>query len=126
MKHKLFFWVTVFLIFGCTELRQLQPTPTLTPSPFPTTTITPTSISVSTSTPDLVAQYLPFLPQKPSGFEWKIVPDLKLAVLIPDGWFFKKETRTQLGFTGFYVTKENIDEAGRFSNRTLSSNLHRL
>jgi len=59
--------------------------------------------------------YWSLVPQIPSGFEWKILPDKNLAVVIPDGWFFKEETRAELKLDGVYVTKENIDEAGRFS-----------
>lgn len=36
-------------------------------------------------------------------------------MVIPDGWFFKEETRAEVNLDGVYVTKENIDEVGRFS-----------
>lgn len=64
---------------------------------------------------DLAAKYLSLVPQIPSGFAWKILPDKKLAVVLPDGWFFKEETRAELNLDGVYVTRENIDEVGRFS-----------
>ena len=38
-----------------------------------------------------------------------------MAVLVPDGWFYKDETRSSLGLEGFYTTKEDIDQTGRFS-----------
>jgi hypothetical protein len=79
----------------------------------PTQTVVPTPIV--TATPDLQAEYLSLVPEIPSGFEWKIVPEKDLAVVIPNGWFFKEETRTELNLDGVYVTKENIDEVGRFS-----------
>jgi hypothetical protein len=38
-----------------------------------------------------------------------------MAALVPDSWHFKLEDREDLGFGGFYVTQEDIDEVGRFT-----------
>jgi len=119
MKHLLKIVVLSLLLSSCSSIQLFQPTPTVTPSPTFTATIAPTNTPVPTftvaPTPDLVAEYLSLVPQIPSGFEWKILPDKNLAVVIPDGWFFKEETRAELNLDGVYVTKENIDEVGRFS-----------
>lgn len=109
---------TVFLL-SCSGVSSVQPTPTSTPLPTSTATIEPTKTSIPsptiTSTPDLVGEYLSLVPEIPPGFEWKIIPEKDLAVVIPNGWFFKEETRAELGLDGVFVTKENIDEVGRFS-----------
>jgi len=119
MKHLLKIIVLSLLVSGCSSTQLFQPTLTATPLPTFTATIAPTNTTVSTSavapTPDLAAEYLSLVPQIPSGFEWKILADKNLAVVIPDGWFFKEETRAELNLDGVYVTKENIDEVGRFS-----------
>ena len=106
------------LITGCSGKPLPQPTSTLLPTSTETTesTKTPVSIPTTTTTPDLLAEYTSLLPQIPSGFEWKVIPELKLAVLIPNGWHFKQETRTDLSLSGgIYVSKENIDDVGRYS-----------
>lgn len=107
----------LFLISACSQ----QPMPTATPLPTTTSTptVTPTKTPVPTATitptQDVEAYYYSLLPEIPAGFEWKIITEEKIAVVIPDGWFFKKETREELKLDGFYVTRENIDEVGRFS-----------
>jgi hypothetical protein len=106
-------------LLSCSNSLLFQPTPTLTQTLTPTKTVTPTltqtSTPIITATPDLLAYYLPSLPPKPEGFEWKIAPSVGIAVLVPNNWYFKEETRTDLGLEGFYVTKENIDLEDRFS-----------
>jgi hypothetical protein len=61
--------------------------------------------------PQPMAQQLD-LPPSPSGFEWKILPENKLAFLIPDGWFFEQ---VNFGTEEIYITKEKIDHYRRFS-----------
>lgn len=119
MKTLLQIIVLSILLTGCSGLHFLQPSPTTTPLPIFTATIAPTNIPLPTPTitptPDLIAEYLPLVPEIPAGFEWKILPEKNIAVVIPDGWFYKEETRTELNLDGVYITKENIDEGGRFS-----------
>lgn len=120
MKHPLLAIFIAMTLSSCSTIPIFQPptsTPTLTLTPTQTATLTstPTLVPTLTSTPDFVASRLNTLPRKPSGFEWKGVPELNLIVLIPNGWFFKSEDRKDLGLEGFYITKENIDEVGRFS-----------
>ena len=111
--------LAVVFLCGCSQFSIAQPTPAITPSPTLTTTPVPSATSSPvpsiTSTLSLESQYLPLLPEKPSGFEWKFVDDVRMAVLIPDGWFFKEEKRFLPIYEGFYVTKENLGETGRFS-----------
>jgi hypothetical protein len=118
MKQTLKLIITTLLMAGCSG--KLLPQPTSTPMLTSTATMqstkTPVSTSIVTATPDLVAEYTAMLPSIPPGFEWKVMPDLKLAVLIPDGWYFKEETRTDSSFAGgVYVSQENIDNVGRYS-----------
>ncbi|MBN1550544.1 hypothetical protein JW979_03700 [bacterium] len=52
------------------------------------------------------------LPPAPSGYSWKVILNDKSALLIPDGWFFKHETKA--GTEAFFVTKEDINLNGVF------------
>jgi hypothetical protein len=52
------------------------------------------------------------LPSPPSGFAWQQIPELKSALLKPDGWYFKQEERQ--GILGYFITREDIDKAGHF------------
>ncbi|MBL8088751.1 MAG: hypothetical protein JNJ43_00375 [Anaerolineales bacterium] len=113
MKRLLQIVILSLLLTSCSSIKLLQPTSTFTATTAPTNTPIPTSTVVPT--PDLLAEYSSLVPQIPSGFEWKILPEKNLAVVIPNGWFFKEETRAELNLDGVYVTKENIDEVGRFS-----------
>ncbi|HEY2911940.1 MAG TPA: hypothetical protein VGK21_01150 [Candidatus Angelobacter sp.] len=54
---------------------------------------------------------IPF-PTPPVGFTWQEIPELKTALLKPDGWFYKREE--QKGTLAYFITKENIDKNGRF------------
>src|SRR5688572_7239160 len=109
MKNILKIMVLSLWVSGCSAMQLFQPTPTPTPQPTYTATIAPTHTAVPTSTvfptPDLAAEYLALLPQIPAGFEWKILPEKDLAVVIPDGWFFKAETVAELNLDGVYVTQ---------------------
>lgn len=52
-------------------------------------------------------------PAAPAGYEWQECPEIKGALLRPDGWFFKKETGRDS--IAYFVSKENIDAAGEFT-----------
>ncbi|MGB8130118.1 MAG: hypothetical protein WCG81_10025 [Candidatus Angelobacter sp.] len=54
---------------------------------------------------------MPF-PTPPAGFTWQEIPELKTALLKPDGWFYKREE--QKGTLAYFISKENIDKDGRF------------
>lgn len=51
-------------------------------------------------------------PTPPVGFTWQEIPELKAAILKPEGWFYKREE--QKGTLAYFITKENIDKNGRF------------
>jgi len=53
------------------------------------------------------------LPSPPAGFTWQQIPELKAAVLKPNGWFFKQEE--QNGTLAYFITKENIGQGGDFN-----------
>jgi len=62
------------------------------------------------------------LPPAPDGFTWQEVPDIKAAVLKPQGWFFKREQ--QKDTRAYFITNENIDQGGDFKTG-LSVNVFR-
>ena len=62
------------------------------------------------------------LPPAPDGFTWQEVPELKAALLKPQGWFFKREE--QKDTLAYFITKENIDQSGEFKTG-LSVNVFR-
>ena len=109
--------ITLLSLSGCSAFLKNQPTQSLTPTVIPTIIATETQTPTLTITPtsNPIEEYLHRLPLKPDGFEWKYVPEVSMAVLIPDGWFYKYEYRDDIEIDSFYVTKENIDEVGRFS-----------
>ena len=121
MKRTLLTIVSALLLCACSGLQMFQPTPTPTATPTltPAPTLTPTPLPTLTPLPlptrDEAVEILRLLPEKPQGFEWKIIADKKLAVLLPSGWFFKVESDKPQGVDGVYISKENIDETGRFS-----------
>jgi hypothetical protein len=53
------------------------------------------------------------LPVPPAGFTWQQIPELKAALLKPDGWFFKQEEKN--GTIAYFITKESIEQGGDFS-----------
>lgn len=113
---KIFIFVTSIFFLSACSTSSLQPTRTPTPTkPSITNTPTPSSTHTPSPTTDPIQEYLHRLPPKPDGFEWRFVPEVSMAVLIPDGWFYKYEFRDDLGIDTFYVTEENIDAVGRFS-----------
>ena len=52
------------------------------------------------------------LPSPPSGFTWQQIPELKAAILRPDGWFFRQES--DKGTLAYFITKEDIRVNGQF------------
>jgi hypothetical protein len=48
------------------------------------------------------------LPPADDGFTWQELPEIKAAVLKPQGWFFKREQ--QKDTLAYFITKENIDQ----------------
>ncbi len=50
------------------------------------------------------------LPTAPQGFFWKRIDEIKAAFLMPDGWYFKRET--QKNTLAYFITQENIDKQG--------------
>lgn len=118
MKTTLKFVLLILILSGCS----LIPQSAKVSSPPPKQTqiiVEPTKISSPTITPvspseDLSA-VLDQLPEIPAGFAWKSIPEDNLFVLVPEGWFFKQEYREDVNLEAVYVTKENIEETGRFS-----------
>ena len=51
-------------------------------------------------------------PPAPAGFAWKRMESIKASFLVPDGWFFKEETKD--GTRAFFITQEDIDKTGEF------------
>jgi hypothetical protein len=110
----------LLILPGCQSGKTIEPTLTLTPTitPIPTNAVIATEAPTITSTLTFVKidEYLKLLPKDiPEGFSWKVIPQRGLAVLLPDGWFYKEEPQDDLKYDGVYVSKENIDETGRFS-----------
>lgn len=52
------------------------------------------------------------LPPAPKGFFWIKLPEIKGALLSPDGWYFTKEENQ--GTIGYFITEQNIKKEGRF------------
>lgn len=84
----------------------VTPSPSLatrTSSPAPTVLVPTGGATLRTDTPS----------PAPAGFEWADLPDLKYAILVPDGWFVK---RVFQGDTeAIFVTEEDIEVSGRYS-----------
>ena len=53
------------------------------------------------------------LPAPPGGFDWKEVPEIKAAFLVPKGWHFKRET--QADTLALFITQEDISDGGSFA-----------
>lgn len=52
------------------------------------------------------------LPKPPPGLAWQEIPEMKAALLKPDGWHFKKETKN--GTIAYFITKEDVEKTGQF------------
>jgi len=63
------------------------------------------------------------LPAPPSGFSWQEIPELKAALLRPNGWFFKREEGK--GTLAYFISKEDIGKNGQFETG-LTVNVFRL
>lgn len=62
------------------------------------------------------------LPTPPAGFTWQEIPELKAALLKPEGWFYKREE--QKGTLAYFISKEDIDKNGRFQTGLTVNVLH--
>ena len=51
-------------------------------------------------------------PDPPVGFTWQEIPELKAALLRPDGWYYKREESK--GALAYFITKESIAKGGEF------------
>jgi len=47
-----------------------------------------------------------------AGMEWKNIPELKIDIAMPKGWFYK--WARQGNAEAFFITKENIDDTGMY------------
>jgi hypothetical protein len=52
------------------------------------------------------------LPPAPKGFSWIRLPEIKGALLSPNGWHFMKEEKQ--GTIAYFITEQNIKKEGRF------------
>jgi hypothetical protein len=52
------------------------------------------------------------LPKAPPGYAWEEIPELKAALLKPEGWFYQREQKD--GTLAFFITKEDISKGGEF------------
>jgi hypothetical protein len=50
--------------------------------------------------------------QPAAGFAWRPLAEINAAVLVPDGWFFRRDADN--GAIAYFVSRENIDAKGFF------------
>lgn len=111
MNSKILFVLATLLISSCSGNNLFQPTQTATHTPTEISTQTSKPTRTPSPTKDPLAEYLPHLPQIPSGFEWRMAPDLNVVMLLPDGWFFSREKCPIVNFFGqAYIPKEEIEQ----------------
>jgi tetratricopeptide (TPR) repeat protein len=48
----------------------------------------------------------------PAGFAWRSLAEINASVLVPDGWFFRRDVNN--GVIAYFVSRENIDAKGFF------------
>lgn len=60
----------------------------------------------------------------PRGFVWKEILNGQSALLVPNGWYFKHESKPDT--EAFFVTKENIDIDGKFTTGLTLNVLKRI
>jgi hypothetical protein len=48
----------------------------------------------------------------PAGFHWQALPEIKGAMLLPEGWYFKASG--EKGSVTYFLTQEEIGESGEF------------
>jgi hypothetical protein len=111
-KHLLILLLLTLLLANCngqslTEMLNGTATPTAT------ATSTPSPIPTSTHTPQPTATAVPVDFTIPDNFIEKPIPEIGLTIAMPDDWFYLYEK--QQNTSAFFVSKEDIEEYGRFS-----------
>lgn len=53
------------------------------------------------------------LPKAPDGYSWQEIPELKAALLKPNGWFFHHEETD--GTSAYFITREDLSKGGEFT-----------
>ena len=108
---------TAFIIASCTPLVTVNPTET----PLPTNTVLPTLTAEPSLSPTTLPTHFPSpLPEDletaPTGFSWKLIPEYKVAILVPDGWFLKQTDVFDMNIAGqIDISQKNFDENGKYS-----------
>jgi hypothetical protein len=96
--------------------RAITPIAIYTQTPTRSSSPTPMFIAFTTETANFTIIDPSILPNAPSGFSWKIVPEYGLAVLVPGGWFFKQKGIFDMNVGWeIVISKDNFDENGNFS-----------
>jgi len=62
--------------------------------------------------PAAAQRYNAKLGPPPAAFVWQPLPEIKAAMLLPHGWFYKVEA--DKGSTTFYLTREELGETGEY------------
>ncbi|SFQ41489.1 hypothetical protein [Hymenobacter arizonensis] len=62
--------------------------------------------------PAVAQKYNAELATPPTGFTWQALPEIKGAMLLPEGWYFKPEG--QKDANAYFLTLEEIVEGGEF------------
>ena len=111
-KRLLILFLLTGLLANCngqsiTEVLNGTATPTITT----TSTLTPLPTSTHPPLPQLTAT--PNVFHIPDGFIEKTIPEVGLSIGMPDNWFYYYEEQDNT--SGVFVTKESIEEYGRFS-----------
>lgn len=113
---------TAFIIASCTPLVTVIPTETVLPTetPLPTNTALPTLTAEPSLSPTTLPTHfpspLPDLETAPTGFSWKLIPEYKLAILVPDDWFLKQTDVFDVSIAGQVdISQKNFDENGKYS-----------
>ena len=53
------------------------------------------------------------MPDPPEGFTWQILPEIKAAFLLPNGWHYRAEDRS--GTQAYFLTQQDIATDGAFT-----------
>ncbi|WP_426058859.1 hypothetical protein [Hymenobacter sp. B1770] len=62
--------------------------------------------------PAVAQKYNAELSTPPAGFAWQALPEIKGAMLMPEGWYFKPEG--QKDANAYFLTQEEIVDGGEF------------
>ena len=62
--------------------------------------------------PAVAQKYNVALGTAPAGFGWQALPDIKAAMPLPEGWYYKAEG--QKGATTYFLTRDEIGESGEY------------